>query len=348
VVHTEQTERYLAVHFDTTGSWKTHFTKKLAAAHISRNELRKAGLLGGANIPAASLQVVEAILWAKLDYGRAATDLSRHGHVSIKERLDKFTSSTLRMAIGTSPQSVKDGVIGETGAYTDEQRSSLATLLMIIRMINAPNGSAAHAIIRQCLVRPRRGIGLRGEQILRAMGVEAEKMTIIWSATAKTSITAEMKRFAEREWQRRVSVSSRLAYAYPHNAPLRTRGYLKSNFRGRRLLTLLRIDDLPLAAASWLALTAGPKRCWCGEEDETREHFLLVCRSLADIRELHSKHIPVLREPRPSHALAHLLLGSEPEAADNLERAKMVGAYVADLWLSRGKRSGNNQESFFP
>ena len=189
------------------------------------------------------------------------------------------------------------GEIRETGAFTDEQRSSLATLLMIIRMINAPTGSAAHAIIRQCMVRPRRGIGLRGEQILRAIGVEAEKMTIVWSATAKTGIMTEMRRFAEKEWQLRVSRSSRLSYAYPRNTPLRTRGYLKTNFRGRRLLTLLRIDDLPLAAASWLTFTAGPKGCWCGEEDETREHFLLVCRPLKDIRALHSKHIPVLREP---------------------------------------------------
>ncbi len=57
----------------------------------------------------------------------------------------------------------------------------------------------------------------------------------------------------------------------------------------------------------------------------------------------------VLREPGfRSTAMAHLLLGSEPEAADNLERAKIVGAYVADLWLSRGKRSGKYQDAYFP
>jgi len=349
VVRTEQTEKYLSVHFDSTGSWKLHYTKKLAASHITRNELNRAGLLGGANVPAASLHVVEAILWTKLDYGRAATNLSSHGYAATKERLEAFTISTLRMAIGASSLSAKDGVIGESGALTDEQRSWLATLMMIVRMINAPKDSAAHVIIRRCLTKPRRSIGLRGEQILRTMNLEAERMEILWSPYAKARVKVEMRRFAEKEWQTRVSSSSRLAFSYPQNTALKRRGYLNENFRGRRLLTLLRIDDLPLASASWLAFTTGPKECWCGEGNETREHFLLTCPSLQDTREAHMDRIPVLRgDVNRSTAMTFLLLGSEPGDADNLDRAIEIGALVSDLWHSRGKRSGKHQETFFP
>ena len=143
--------------------------------------------------------------------------------------------------------------------------------------------------------------------------------------------------------------STRLAFAYPINAPLKERGYMGASFRGRRLLTLLRIDDLPLRAASWLAFSAGPKTCWCGEHDETREHFLLSCPALRDIRESHMKYIrPLQGGVCLPTAMTYLLLGSEPEAEDDIQRAEIVGAFVADLWLNRGKRSGIHQESFSP
>ena len=253
------------------------------------------------------------------------------------------------MAIGASAQSTRDGIIGETGAYTDEQRSYLATLLMIIRMINAPIGSTAHAIIRRCLVRPRRSIGLRGENILREMKLDAEGMEVVWSPTAKARVKIEMRKFAEESWRQRVASSSRLSYAYPHMLPLRIRGYLSTNFRGRRLITLLRIDDLPLAAASWLAYATGLKECWCRGGNETREHFLLTCPALSDVREAHMHLIPALRPGVDQKiAMTYLLLGSDSLAAENIDRAKVIGAFVADLWQHRGQRSGKHQETFQP
>ena len=101
---------------------------------------------------------------------------------------------------------------------------------------------------------------------------------------------------------------------------------------------MLRIDDLPLAAASWLGRTEQSKSCWCGQGDETREHFLLSCPEMQDIRDSHRANIPALEPGRdPNIALRYVLLGAEPSAADNVERARLVGSYIADAVVRAGK-----------
>jgi len=347
-VPTESTEKYLAVHFDISGSWKLHYSKKLTAANLTRREIRQAGLLGGANAPAASLQVVRAVVWPKVDYARPATNINGVGYAMLRRKLDAFTTSTLRWALGASPQSVIAGVIGESGEYTDQQRGDLATLLMVVRMINAPAGSPAYEIIRRCMRLPRKSIAKRAEDILVRMGL-GRKMQVVWAQDAKSRIKAEMRKFAENEWKGEVRESARLQHTYSHITPLKLRGYLNESFRGRQLLMMLRMDDLPLAAASWLGRTGQSRSCWCGQGDETREHFLLSCPELQDIRDSHRANIPALESGRdPSIALRYVLLGSEPSAADNVERARLVGSYFADAWYARGRRSGRHQESYFP
>ena len=112
---------------------------------------------------------------------------------------------------------------------------------------------------------------------------------------------------------------------------------------------MLRLDDLPLEAASWGGLASRFKGCWCGQGDETREHFLLKCPELRDVREAHRGKIPALEPGRdPASAMRYILLGSEPNAADNVERAPGVGAYVAEAWDVRGRRSGRHQDAFYP
>ena len=108
-IPTEKSEKFLAVHFESSGSWKLHYAKKLAAGTLTRMELRKAGLLGGANAPAASLLVVKAVVWPKVDYARPATDISGAGYALLRKKMDAFTTSTLRWALGASPQSMGGG-----------------------------------------------------------------------------------------------------------------------------------------------------------------------------------------------------------------------------------------------
>jgi hypothetical protein len=195
---------------------------------------------------------------------------------------------------------------------------------------------------------PRQSIAKRAEEIITRMGLPLS-MEIVWAEDAKERIKSEMKKSAEKEWQARVEMSTRLKYTYSAYTPLKTRRYLNETFRGRQLLMLLRLDDLPLAAASWVGLTSRPKLCWCGQGDETREHFLLACPELHDIRESHSDKIPALKAGEDDEsAMRYLLLGSDPSAADNVERAKTVGAYLADVWYTRGRRSGRHQEAIFP
>ncbi len=54
------------------------------------------------------------------------------------------------------------------------------------------------------------------------------------------------------------------------------------SYPGRIILTRLRLDDLDLGAASYKGKSATLALCaLCGEEAQTREHFVLRCRALA-------------------------------------------------------------------
>ena len=49
---------------------------------------------------------------------------------------------------------------------------------------------------------------------------------------------------------------------------------------------------------------------------------------------------PFLLHLQPVHKLVR--------AADNVVRAQVVGAYFAEAWHARGRRSGKHQDAFFP
>jgi hypothetical protein len=55
---------------------------------------------------------------------------------------------------------------------------------------------------------------------------------------------------ATKEWKQRTAKSTRLGPTYQNVTTFRLRGYLKDDFKGRQILTKLRIDDLDLVAAS--------------------------------------------------------------------------------------------------
>ena len=83
-------ETYLAVIFSSNKLWNRHFKSRLRIAQISAAKLRKNGLLGGRNNPARSVQMVRAVLYATIDYGRGATSTMGRGHTSIIKFLFNF------------------------------------------------------------------------------------------------------------------------------------------------------------------------------------------------------------------------------------------------------------------
>ena len=77
---------------------------------------------------------------------------------------------------------------------------------------------------------------------------------------------------------------------YYHSTLLGMKGYLRRAFPGRAILTRLRIDDLDLGAAGYRGKSGIKELCSiCGEDAETREHFVLRWRPLNAARDANRK-----------------------------------------------------------
>ena len=117
-----------------------------------------------------------------------------------------------------------------------------------------------------------------------------------------------------------VRASSRLMCTYEDVAQLETRGYLKADFKGRQVLTKLRVDDLNLGAASYNAKLESPPSCLlCGEEPETREHFLLRCRKLEGVRDAHPDVYMLIQGLSRRDAWRTLILARPRGATEDLD-----------------------------
>ena len=142
---------------------------------------------------------------------------------------------------------------------------------------------------------------------------------------------------AQKEWSTAVALSSRLKGTYARGEPLRTRGYLYYDFRGRQVLTKLRVDDLNLGAAGYNSLALRQARCeLCKEkEPESRQHFVLRCAALTHIRDRHAGTMSWTRHLSQDDALRVLTLSRPAGATENIDRATAVGALLHDLWKER-------------
>ena len=132
--------KYLGVHFDPRGGWGKHFAMKRAAALLARLELRRAGLFGGRNAPADSLEVARAKLWSIIDYGRGVASSQGPKHKAVAKSLDAFHLETLREILGASRTCRKAGVRGELGEIPDVWRERKKQLLVARQMLGTPRG----------------------------------------------------------------------------------------------------------------------------------------------------------------------------------------------------------------
>ena len=116
------------------------------------------------------------------------------------------------------------------------------------------------------------------------------------------------------------------------------RGYLNEDFKGRQILTKIRADDLELGAASFRGLghymADSCKTCNNIRLIETREHFLLTCGALEGARERHPEVKRWIQDPDAERAMALITLAFPTKATEDMHRARMVGAYLHDLWTT--------------
>ena len=344
-VDTVTEARVLGVLFHATRGWVPHFAEKLGVARFVAAGLRRAGLLGGRNPPAACLVTVRAMVWATLDYGRIVANLRDPGHKGIQAKIELFQFQILREVLGVSSKAHKLGVIGESGELLDIWRERQRQMLGARQMLKAPPGSLPRRMAEAAQhAEAKLGLFRLVAEILE----EQKEVRDISSFGSKGDIRGWIRKQATQEWRQSVRASSRLMCTYEDVAQLETRGYLKADFKGRQVLTKLRVDDLNLGAASYNAKLESPPSCLlCGEEPETREHFLLRCRKLEGVRDAHPDVYMLIQGLSRRDAWRTLILARPRGATEDLERAKRVGTLVHDLWTSRAKALGLSSNAWF-
>jgi hypothetical protein len=181
----------------------------------------------------------------------------------------------------------------------------------------------------------------------RRLGDVGWSVAMLTWPNAKRGLKTAVWRAASSNWAACVQGMPELAPSYAGNMKLEIRPYLKlDNFRGRRLLTKLRIDDLPLTAASYRTEEAPPCPL-CNGEEETRPHFLIRCPALRTVRDMHSSALPWLDSecdlPERECIRRLLLVGIDQAALTRV--ARQTGNYCADLWIRRGELTP--EETFY-
>jgi hypothetical protein len=324
--------KYLGVHFDPAGGWAHHFAMKKVAAILTRLELRRAGLIGGRNAPADSLEIVRAMLWPTIDHGRGVASSQGPKCKAIAKALDAFQLETLREILGVSKSCRIAGVRGELGEIPDLWRERKRQISVARQMLTSPRGGLIEQIARQAnSATPKLGIFRTVQNFL-----EAANGPSLQEFHSKGDIKRWITSITTQEWRARVESSSCLTQTYRHTTTLATRGYLRRSFPGRTILTRLRLDDLDLGAAGYRGRAEAKQPCaMCDEEAETREHFALRCRSLAGARTSNSQVMSWVQNP-PQHSDFDVLILASPRGAeDDIKKAVLVGKLFHDLWTLR-------------
>ena len=138
-----------------------------------------------------------------------------------------------------------------------------------------------------------------------------------------------------------MDASSCLSRTYQLSSELEIKGYLRGSYPGRIILTRLRLDDLDLGAASYRGKSATLPPCTlCGEEAETREHFVLRCRSLDAARDGNNQAMDLASGSPAARAFDLLTLGTPRGADGDIIKATLVGKLFHDLWTLRANLLG--------
>jgi hypothetical protein len=333
-------ETYLAVVFNNKQNWNQHFKARLNTAKHTAANLRSKGLLGGRNNPEKNIQMTRAILWSQIDYGRGATDPHKPGHLTTLKNLATFQYNILREILNLSQSVPRDGLLGETGDIPDHWRHIRKQVAITHQLLSAPPLSIPRTVAEAAYDSKT---GVVGRAIKALLDIKADPH-LLKDEKAKPALKQAIMLAAQREWRTRVASNRRIAATYTHTRTLTFRKYLSEAYKGRTILLKLRLDDLPLGAASYklTSSTTHTTRCAaCGQAPETRLHFALNCKALSNSRCNHPELLQIIGLLPQEQAFETILLARPRSAADNLTRAKLVAAYLYELWHHRCHLTGS-------
>ena len=323
-------EKWLSVTYSIDRKWILHFTAKIKTAYFTTHRLWESGLLGGRNIPAVSLDIVQKVVWASLDYGRASTDSEAPGHRTIQDRLSLLQAKTLRQVLDSSKSTPRDALLGETGDIPDFWRERRKALNMCHLLLSTPPDSIPGRLALSTRD-AKTGLMHRGSLLLSELGLPADTFLL---QNAKLSIKRAVLGAVTNEWHLRVQQQRRLTLTYPPGTHYGLRGYLQRDFPGRRVLSRLRMDDLALGSAGYNLYGPQALCSLCNREPETRQHFVLTCQALAAVRARHPLAVPnqtLTLDEQFQRVILALPIG----ATESPSIATRMGALVFELWRAR-------------
>ena len=329
-IPTARSETCLSVTFSDDRMWFEHFNTKIKKTEKAYNNLRGLGLVGGQQPVNAVSALIQAKLWPKLDIGRAVTDISAPVYKTLRNTLLKLQIRIGREILGLSKRSRLDAVIGELGWIADHSRAELLSLRLLRSFATSPEGSLpmrVYNMISSLPVQYQPKFFSQSHRVLHNIGCGTPR------DCSKQLLKRKFMERASESWLERVSTHPRLGPAYSNLSRLQIQPYLCiGNFRGRRLFTKLRADDLALAAAAYN--TKQPGLCpLCRADLESREHFLFICPALQEVRQTYQQKVPCLStNVSIENKLADFL---QPKVTEN-HKMWNIGNFLADLWVKRG------------
>ena len=337
-------EKYLSVTFQNDGKWDQHYADKKKKSESALHALLASGLLGGKHDSIATFSVARQALWPIIETGRVAAEYHAKPQKIYRKQVETFKLKTMRLCLNVSSTASTDGVLGELGMYPDMGSADRQHVQLLRRFVCAPRGSIPASFARQGLTRPNSGYFFSvGRKILSNLNLPLQTLTM---PNAKENLDRAIHSNQESRWQQRITIQPHLQTAFDAGSPLTPQKYLALEaFKGKTLITKLRIDDLELKAASYNTKNQG--LCpLCLEAAESRTHFILECKELSDIREVHTPMVEGLDE---AFDLPQMILLKDTNSLTQpklIERAHATGSFLAALWQKRQKTLGLPQRYF--
>ena len=175
--------------------------------------------------------------------------------VSIRKFYLKLARSILNLS-QSSPSTSTFGEIGWIGIDNDGTLSpiDLLDLQLFRRILNAPQGSLPRIIVTKLMSAnaPETHYMSKLKMILQSVSISWTQLLASPNYSPKRFAKKKFYVAASRQWQLKVQHSSSHASIYGFCSALKCQEYLSlPPFRGRTLLTKLRVNDLTLAGAGY-------------------------------------------------------------------------------------------------
>jgi hypothetical protein len=256
IVHTSQSQQYLAIRLEASQSSSGHLNTRIQKATKAFHAIKASGLLGGQHPVSTSLTVVRSKIWTTLDSGTCvlATPTLTRDHKTEFSRIDTLQLQVLRHVLGLSGTASSEGTLGELGEAPCTIREEKNVLSLYSSLVTAPHLSLLARLltnIMQAATNDHKLLPPFLQQVANilmrnSIAPLTSRDRHSWCLNAKTQLHSK----ASDMWRARVTQLPHLLYAFPPQRRLSISPYLCIPvFPGRQLVTRIRLDDLPLNAA---------------------------------------------------------------------------------------------------